>query len=255
MNSLLATQAILFCYRKLHVPPSAGVDSLEHLGAIRDSPDPEQTGQEEPKSVEHSDQNQASGESCDEVGLRAVAGLSMTYLVFVATSLIVSVGLYIAAIILKIFEVESTRGTTSVISRYSILSIGQSIPRASLEPNSVGIRFIQFMWYFLVVAVPIWYHLVFLVLYFAPLSKVWLKRVFILAEMAFIWSCAEVLLVSTIFAVWQLPTFGAGLVHADCNYCFVVNTKLLSPFAIFCVAVASNVIVFIVHFRKARILA
>jgi len=73
-----------------------------------------------------------------------------------------------------------------------------------------------------------------------------------MAEIAFAWSCAEVLLLSTIFAVLQMPIFGDGLVENDCTACFIITTRILPEFAILCVGTVLNVTVNVWLYRKAH---
>lgn len=100
---------------------------------------------------------------------------------------------------------------------------------------------------------PLWCSCLLLVLYTVPsLSKVWMERIFTMAEIAFAWSCAEVLLLSTIFAVLQMPIFGAKLVENDCKTCFVITTQILPAFGLLVVGAFLNVAVNIWLYRKAH---
>lgn len=65
-------------------------------------------------------------------------------------------------------------------------------------------------------------------------------------------SCAEVLFVSTIFAVQQMPVFGDGLVENNCAACFLVDTNILPEFAVLCVGTLMNVGVNVWVYRKAH---
>lgn len=65
-------------------------------------------------------------------------------------------------------------------------------------------------------------------------------------------SCAEVLLLSTIFAVQQMPVFGDGLVESNCAACFLVDTKILPEFSVLCIGTILNVGVNVWLYRKAH---
>ena len=65
-------------------------------------------------------------------------------------------------------------------------------------------------------------------------------------------SCAEVLFISTIFAVKQMPVFGDGLVQNNCTACFLVDTKILPQFWVLCVGTILNVGVNVWLYRKAH---
>ena len=80
-----------------------------------------------------------------------------------------------------------------------------------------------------------------------------MEKLFVMADIAFAWSCAEVLLVSTIFAVLQMPTFGDGLIGANCIACYVVSSRFLSDFAYLCVGAVLIVVVNVFLYRKAHV--
>ena len=65
-------------------------------------------------------------------------------------------------------------------------------------------------------------------------------------------SCAEVLLLSTIFAVLQMPIFGDKLVDSDCTACFLITTRILPEFALLCIGTVLNVAVNVWLYRKAH---
>ncbi len=65
-------------------------------------------------------------------------------------------------------------------------------------------------------------------------------------------SCAEVLFVSTIFAVQQMPVFGDGLVESNCTACFLVDTMILPEFSVLCIGTILNVGVNVWLYRKTH---
>jgi hypothetical protein len=188
----------------------------------------------------------------EKIGMKARAGLSNRVLGFIVVAVLLSIVFYIVGCVVNVFEVTNTRGDTSYTIEYSVISVGQATPGSTLDPSDVGIRFIQAMWFFLGVVMPLWCSLLFGILFLYPFSKSWMERVFFMAEVAFAWSCGEVLLISTIFAVLQMSTFGDGLIEADCTACFIVDTQILPGFAYLCVGTVLNVGVNIWLYRKAR---
>jgi hypothetical protein len=153
---------------------------------------------------------------------------------------------------MNIYEVTSTQGNLGFAEDYSVVSVGTTLPESVLDPSDFGSRWIQAMWFFLCVVMPLWCTLLFGVLFLYPLSRQWMERVFVMAEIAFAWSCAEVLLISTIFAVSQMPSFGDGLIDADCTACFVVDTEILPQFAFLGVGTILNVLLNVWLYRKAH---
>ena len=172
---------------------------------------------------------------------------------FAGFGVLASIGFYIVGCVMDIYEVTNTRGIlVEIIDLYSVISVGQAIPESSIDPTDVGILYIQAMWYFLVVAMPIWCSFLFGLLFFVSWTQKWMERIFVMAEIAFAWSCAEVLLISTIFAVLQMPTFGDGLIEADCAACFTVDSRILKEFAYLAVGSTLNVMVNVWLYRKAH---
>jgi len=188
-----------------------------------------------------------------KAGIKELGKLSNGFIIVALASIFVSMALFIAGVIVESFEVTSTRGATSVTTAYSIASIGTSIPGAYIDPDHAGTRFIQFMWFFLGVATPLLCSALFFALYAIPsLSKSTMEVIFASAEITFAWSCAEVLFISTVFAVKQMPVFGDGLVQSNCVACFLVDTKILPQFWILCVGTILNVGVNVWLYRKAH---
>lgn len=187
-----------------------------------------------------------------KIGLNARGGLSNKFLGLVGVAVLLSMVFYIVGCVVDVYQVSNKRGEVSYTVDYSIVSVGQAIPASQLEPDDVGTRFLQVMWFFLVVFMPLWCSFLFGLLFFIPSTDAWAKRILFMGEVAFAWSCAEVLVVSTIFSVLQMPTFGDGLIEADCTACFVIDTKILPNFAFFCVGSILSVAVNIWLFRKAH---
>ena len=220
MMSLLSTHYILYLHRKVHYH-SHGEVAL--------------AGLEEEKR-----------------GLKALAGLSNTFLAAAGGAILVSLVFYAVGFAVNIYQVTDTRGDVSFSVDYSVLSVGTSLPESQLNPHGVGVRFIQAMWFFLCVVMPLWCSFLFGLLYLLPLPRVWMEPIFFMGEIAFAWSCAEVLLVATIFSVLQMPTFGDGLIQADCTSCFVVGTSIFPTFAYLCVGSALSVGINVWLYRKAH---
>lgn len=241
MMSLLSTHVILHYHRKLHY------HDKKNSTSITTSDDNIEAGDK------MSPDNGNDDDTGEKRGMKELGDLSTGFIVLAVGSLVISMVCFLAGVITKTFEVTSTRGTTIVSTSYSITSIGLAIPEAYIDSNHAGTRFIQIMWFFLGVAMPIWCSVLFVALYTYPnFSKEWMERIFTMAEVAFAWSCAEVLLISTIFAVLQMPVFGDGLVENDCAACFLISTRILPEFSVLCIGTVLNVAVNVWLYRKAH---
>jgi hypothetical protein len=238
MMSLASTHLILHYHRKVLYHSTRKVSEQES--------DPEQTAENGKKTAENGE------ESKPAEGMKGLLGLSNRFLALACLSIIGSMAFYIVGCVINIYEVTNTRGSFSFVEDYSVVSVGTALPMSVLDPSDLGTRFIQAMWFFLCVVMPLWCTFLFGVLFLYPLSRQWMERVFVMAEIAFAWSCAEVLLISTIFAVSQMPSFGDGLIDADCTACFVVDTEILPQFAFLGVGTILNVLLNVWLYRKAH---
>ena len=166
--------------------------------------------------------------------------------------LVITLGLIVAGCVMHIFEVTKKRGETVESTFYSVLSVGSGVPSASLTPNAVGVRFIQAMYYLLGFALPLFNVVLFGVLYMIPMTTRRQKHGFMAAEIFFSWSAVEVLLISCIFSVIQIPKFGSGLINSGCEYCYTVGSSLLPELAVLALASVMSMLVNIWLYRKAH---
>lgn len=141
-----------------------------------------------------------------------------------------------------VFRVRNSRaGVDQEPIDYSIVSTGLHLPDSALN-NDVGkYIWLQILWFFLGMAVPLLSNVLFGLLLWLPASKVVLERLLLAAEISFAWSSAEVFFLSTIFAVAEIPTFGNGLIDSGCDICFVVTSQLLPALAIFALGTALSI--------------
>jgi hypothetical protein len=166
--------------------------------------------------------------------------------------LVTTLGLIVASCVVYIFQVTKQQGEEVESTFYSVLSVGAGVPPASLEPNSVGIRFIQAMYYVLGFALPLLNIVLFGILYMFPMTARRHKHGFMAAEICFSWSSIEVLLVSCIFSVIQIPKFGNGLINSGCTYCYTVSSALLPELSVLAIAAAMSIGVNLCLYRKAH---
>ena len=102
---------------------------------------------------------------------------------------------------------------------FSIINIGIYVPDSAIDPNSFGIWFVQAFYFLLAVVTPLQNVVVFSLLYLLPM-KDWTQRwIFFLSEITFAWEAVEVMMVSAIFLVKQIPNFGSRIVDSGCSTC------------------------------------
>ena len=163
-----------------------------------------------------------------------------------------SCALQVAGFFVKIYEVIEERPAYNTIEAYSILRVGLDVPQSTLEPDAFGIRWIQAMYFFLAVALPLANSVLFGILYIFPMSKLWQNHLFVLAENSFSWACVEVLMISAVFSVLQIPSFGNSLVDAGCSQCYQVSSRILPAFSIVVISAVVQCTLNIWLLRKAH---
>jgi hypothetical protein len=166
-------------------------------------------------------------------GLQQVTGMSMRSAVMLTVLLITGTALYLAGCLLDIFRITNTRGPFELEpDDYSIVSVGRALPESARPQDEGAMRWLQIIWFLFGVAAPLTTNVLLFLLLWVPLERNQLQRLFFWAEVSFAWSGAEVYVLSTIFAVLEIPTFGAGLIDSGCSTCYVVDSMLLAELAV-----------------------
>lgn len=224
MMSLMGTQAILYHHRRV------------------------QYHSEEKAKADEADE-QASPEVETKVTIASQTKMKRPILLL---TFVACMALHFAACALDIYEVSNTRRDVTESVAYSLFSIGKGIPESATDPSAFGIRWIQFMFMLFAVALPPWNTVLFTVLYFVPMAQKVKENMFFLAEITFSWAAVEVLTVSVIFSILQIPKFGNGLIDSGCAECYSVDSKLFPQFAVLCVSTVLNVGVSVWLFLRAH---
>jgi hypothetical protein len=145
--------------------------------------------------------------------------------------------------LLSIFRIVNSQGERELEPVYwSIVSIGTGILDAARESDRGKMIWLQIVWFLLGVIFPLLSNVLYLALLWAPAVTParHLETLFHAAEFGFAWNCAEVFVISTIFAVVEIPNFGNGLIDAGCSACYVVGAELLPELAVMAVGTVIN---------------
>lgn len=236
MLSHVLTHYILHRHRRIHYRPKQ--EEVDH--------------RQEGPEVASGDDEKRHATAAEIKGMKGRDGITGTFIIGAGIAIFASFTCYLLGCLLEIYEITNTRGSTSFVDAYSLTSVGRAVPESALEPDGLGTRFIQTMWFIIGIVMPLLCSFLFGILYLCPLPFVWLQRVFVMAEIAFAWSCAEVLLVSVLFSILQMPKFGDGLVEANCTACFIIDTTILPQFSLMVIGAVSNVLVNVYLFRRAH---
>jgi hypothetical protein len=137
---------------------------------------------------------------------------------------------------IPIYQVINTRGSDVFTKEYSIFSLGRDIPLTVHHPSDFGVRWMQFMFFVITVVLPVGNILTCMFLYLYPMTRAWQKTCFFVTEILYSWSASEVVVLSVVFSVLQIPKFGNGLIKGGCKECYVVSSVLYAEFSILCIS-------------------
>ncbi len=90
------------------------------------------------------------------------------------------------------------------------------------------------------------------ILYLKPFTKARQERLFFLTEISFGWECVEIFMISSIFAVLQIPDFGNSIIQDQCDNCFTVGVEILPQFSVSAIAAVVHVTVNVWLYVKAH---
>lgn len=108
-------------------------------------------------------------------------------------------------------------GPERSLRTYSVVSLGLAIPDGNPSPNSFGIRWIQLAYFVFVVLAVVMYHALLLVLWCAPLSKTWQRKILIATQALDAVSSLDVFVVSIVASVAQIQQFASFIVGSRCD--------------------------------------
>jgi hypothetical protein len=100
---------------------------------------------------------------------------------------------------------------------YSVLTLGQNIPKSVSDPNDFGIRWIEITYFLFAVGMPFTCLMVMLLLLYSNLTIQSATRLYVLAEIANAWSAMEVLCMSVIAALLEISQFAAFIIGDKCD--------------------------------------
>ena len=161
--------------------------------------------------------------------------------------------LYFSGWFISVYRILNSRaGTDLPAESYALVDIGTDLPDAAKDTVEGGLRYLQIVWFVLGLVMPLLSTLSTLALLWAPLSVEVLRKVFFATEIFFAWSCSEVLFVSTVFAVLEIPKFGDGLIDSGCETCYVVDSELLVEIVVLGLGTVFSTVGTVVAFVRAR---
>lgn len=149
-------------------------------------------------------------------------------------------------------------------ARYSLISLGTSLPLSVQDPSDLGIICIQWTYFFFALFMPIASIVTVNCLFHINMTLKNQNRVFVFAEICNAWSAIEVFLLSVLASMLELSQFAAFMVGDHCDFlkgrfmkdlfneedtCFSVQSRLGSGSICLCCGVLMHCVIMWVSLR------
>jgi len=135
---------------------------------------------------------------------------------------LVSVILLVIGVVEKCFIFEF-KGLAGLVlgdereARYSLVSLGTSLPLSVKDPTNFGIICIQWTYFFFALIMPFACIIIVNIIFFFPMTLKVQNRFFVLAEICNAWSAIEVFLLSVFASMLELSQFASFMVGDHCD--------------------------------------
>ena len=173
--------------------------------------------------------------------------------IFISSMIFITLGLVIIGSVTKCFSFyfHGLAGYALNLLDYpdhrdfSIIKLGLDVRDVYENPDAPEIIFTQFIYFFTILAIPIAFLVILIILWFVPMSRRAQKFLYSIAEILNAWSCIDVFVIALLAGVLQIAQFAEFMVGDKCdsidpiihNYfsktlnghdsCFEVQTYLL----------------------------
>jgi hypothetical protein len=173
--------------------------------------------------------------------------------IFISSMIFITLGLVIIGSVTKCFSFyfHGLAGYALNLLDYpdhrdfSIIKLGLDVRDVYENPDAPEIIFTQFIYFFTILAIPIAFLVILIILWFVPMSRRAQKFLYSIAEILNAWSCIDVFVIALLASVLQIAQFAEFMVGDKCdsidpiihNYfsktldghdsCFEVQTYLL----------------------------
>ena len=198
--------------------------------------------------------------------------------IFISSMIFVTLGLVIIGSVTKCFSFyfHGLAGYALNLLDYpdhrdfSIIKLGLDVRDVYENPDAPEIIFTQFIYFFTILAIPIAFLVILIILWFVPMSRRAQKFLYSIAEILNAWSCIDVFVIALLAGVLQIAQFAKFMVGDKCdsidpiihNYfsktlnghdsCFEVQTYLLEGSWLFFAAAITFFIASFVILKACR---
>lgn len=155
---------------------------------------------------------------------------------FVSILLLGTLGVMIAGSVIDSFDFEFQglvgwllkEMKDDYIRPYSLISMGNSLPKASEHPGSFGSHFIQAVFFTYAFGVPVAHLVVLFFLWVLPMYPATQRKWFHVAEVLNAWSALEVFVISIIAALVEIRQFAQFIIGSRCDQINVILKEYLN---------------------------
>jgi len=128
------------------------------------------------------------------------------------------------------FEIGGIAGIAldedSVISSYSVVSLGLALPSSVESPQSLSIIFLQSIYFFFTVVTPVLCLAFLIILMFVPMRLKYQRYFLVAVEITRSWTAIEVFLLSILAALFQISTFASFMIGNKCESIDILAKKI-----------------------------
>jgi hypothetical protein len=141
---------------------------------------------------------------------------------FITTIIIASIFLVVAGVFLLTF-VFHFKGLVGLLlgnaadNSYSVVSTGTTVPRASGDPHSFIVRWIQVCFFGFGVVMPLLFLLIMLIVWLIPMSVTGYQQLMVAAEVANAWNAIDVFVISVVAALFEIEQFADFIIGDVCD--------------------------------------
>ena len=159
-----------------------------------------------------------------------------TFRIFISSLLFITLGLVIIGSITESFSFyfHGLAGYALNLLNYpehrefSILQLGFDVRDVCEDRNAPEVIFTQFIYFFTVLAIPIAFLIILIILWFTPMPRKYQKFLYSVAEILNAWSCIDVFVIALIAGVIQIAQFAKFMIGDKCDFIDPIIHKYFS---------------------------
>lgn len=167
---------------------------------------------------------------CQKVQTTSMSGTIFVTFVLVASLVLVSAGAGVNSFRFNFAGLTGAiLGSVDSHRPFSLVSLGDMLPEAYADPDSITIRWIQAAYFLFSLAVVLAYHLALLGLWLWPMTRQKQRRLLVVAKTLNAWSGLDVFVLAIMASVFEISSLASFIVGHKCD---AINALLANPPAV-----------------------